>query len=320
MMRIQTESPLAYLARRTFSDYRFLTAEDTSQLPRLDAGQTLPSVERRAEFEAWWDKHAALPKEELEQLVAAERSKEAQQQLAVSAAAERGRFYHQPDAVADFKYWAKMTYWTLDEAIALSLGKSPATVNYKAVEKYAYPNPDGSQSSPFADEYLQRTEMAKRAIDWKKLYNPVAPTIFLRWAQRIELNLPEDLIKEIEANSFAIVDWQDLYEKQQQESAAIIQELNARICETVATIEAMKVTDSTAARWPWGAHETQNLRSLEAAAKKWWVNVSPADNTTAPTNEQVSIWLQKTHKLSKRVADAIATILRADGLPQGRRM
>jgi hypothetical protein len=71
-------------------------------------------------------------------------------------------------------------------------------------------------------------------------------------------------------------------------------------------------------RWPWGAHETELLRQLAAAADRFWSRFDPADNTTAPTNEQVSAWLQS-RGVAARTAEVIATILRADGLPTGPR-
>lgn len=72
------------------------------------------------------------------------------------------------------------------------------------------------------------------------------------------------------------------------------------------------------AKWPWGNHETELLRKLAAAAEALWTNYDPTDKTTAPTNQQVSEWLQE-RGVSKPTADATATILRADGLPTGRR-
>ena len=70
--------------------------------------------------------------------------------------------------------------------------------------------------------------------------------------------------------------------------------------------------------WPWGSHETELLRHLSAAAKRWWVNYDPADRTTAPKNEEVSKWLQQ-QGVGTAMADKMATILRVDGLPKGPR-
>ena len=72
------------------------------------------------------------------------------------------------------------------------------------------------------------------------------------------------------------------------------------------------------AKWPWGSHETELLRHLAAAADRWWKNYDPSDLTTAHTNQQVIDWL-KQRGVSERTAEAMATILRADGLPPGPR-
>ena len=72
-------------------------------------------------------------------------------------------------------------------------------------------------------------------------------------------------------------------------------------------------------RWPWGSHQTAMLGHLEAAAQKFWVNYDPGDNTTAPTNEDVSDWLETERKISNAKAKAIASILRPEDLPTGPR-
>jgi len=72
-------------------------------------------------------------------------------------------------------------------------------------------------------------------------------------------------------------------------------------------------------RWPWGDHHTEMLGHLEAAARRYWVGYDPADVTTASTNVTVIKWLQTERKLSKKMAEAIATMLRLDGLPTGPR-
>lgn len=71
-------------------------------------------------------------------------------------------------------------------------------------------------------------------------------------------------------------------------------------------------------KWPWGYYETDLLRKLATAADRFWKLYDPADNTTAPTNQQVTDWLKK-HGVADRTAEVMATILRADGLPTGPR-
>jgi len=71
--------------------------------------------------------------------------------------------------------------------------------------------------------------------------------------------------------------------------------------------------------WPWGAHHTQNLEHLEAAARRFWVGYDPDEISTANTNATVIDWLKTERKVSGKMAEAIATMLRADGLPTGPR-
>jgi hypothetical protein len=74
-----------------------------------------------------------------------------------------------------------------------------------------------------------------------------------------------------------------------------------------------------AGHWPWGNHHTENLGHLEAAALKFWVNYDPSDTSTAVTNKSVADWLIKERKVSQKMANSIASILRADGIPTGPR-
>lgn len=70
--------------------------------------------------------------------------------------------------------------------------------------------------------------------------------------------------------------------------------------------------------WPWGTHQTNLLGQLAAAAEKFWSRYDPSDSSTAPTNTQVAEWLVN-RSVSERVAQVMAQILRADGLPAGNR-
>lgn len=76
--------------------------------------------------------------------------------------------------------------------------------------------------------------------------------------------------------------------------------------------------------WPWGSHETELLRWLAAAAKKFWVNYEPSDPTTAVTSDEVVTWLRKQQtsdgrQISLRVAEIMAQLLRPPELPTGPR-
>ncbi len=71
--------------------------------------------------------------------------------------------------------------------------------------------------------------------------------------------------------------------------------------------------------WPWGKYETTLLRHMAAAAERYWKNFDPADPSTANTKETVVDWLVSSRGVSRRSAEAIDTILRAENLPKGPR-
>ncbi|MBK7234813.1 MAG: hypothetical protein IPI02_03975 [Sterolibacteriaceae bacterium] len=88
-------------------------------------------------------------------------------------------------------------------------------------------------------------------------------------------------------------------------------------------ISASMVQSSPVGRWPWGSYETDLLRILAAAAERYWVRYDPSDRTTAQKSDDVANWIKEHHvggkPVAERVAQIMAQILRADGLPTGPR-
>jgi hypothetical protein len=70
--------------------------------------------------------------------------------------------------------------------------------------------------------------------------------------------------------------------------------------------------------WPWGKYQTTGLRLLAGAANKYWKHYDPGDSSTAPKNAEVEAWLIE-QGISKRRAEVIASLLRADDLRTGPR-
>lgn len=71
--------------------------------------------------------------------------------------------------------------------------------------------------------------------------------------------------------------------------------------------------------WPWGDHSTKALEHLEAAAKRFWTGYDPTDPATAKTNQVIVNWLIEERNVTGKMAESIATLLRADGLRTGPR-
>ena len=79
----------------------------------------------------------AMPAPEVARLAAASMARQQvkhQAKLKADAdAKEAARFYNRPEAMADFAYWCKVEFWTLDEAVALLLGRDPQAVTPEAL-------------------------------------------------------------------------------------------------------------------------------------------------------------------------------------------
>lgn len=167
---------------------------------RRDAGPQL-----REALAAYREELAALSSEEIIDRYNAEKQRQFQQAIAKAEREERERFYNQPNATADFEHWSKFAHWTLDEAVALSFGKAPELVNWSTISKYL-------QLSSFAVQYSRRRELALRAAQWKQLYDPVLPGIFLAWAKRLEIEMPAALVAAVQKRG-PILDWQSLLDE-----------------------------------------------------------------------------------------------------------
>lgn len=73
-------------------------------------------------------------------------------------------------------------------------------------------------------------------------------------------------------------------------------------------------------RWPWGDYRTRLLDALADAVRNFWTTYEPEKPGTAPTNAEVAEYLErKLGSGSASIAAAIATIIRADDAPTGRR-
>jgi hypothetical protein len=113
--------------------------------------------------------------------------------------------FHRPYADADFEYWARMPHWTVDEAVALTLGKAPEQVNWHTVEKVL-------NRSSVAAEYGRRRELAVRSMMWKQLTDPVLPAEFVGWADRMGMTVPDALRNALDAQGVKETDYKALYE------------------------------------------------------------------------------------------------------------
>jgi len=130
-------------------------------------------VEFMRKIEAYERELSLKPLTELYSLEAEERKRE-----------EQEAFYNQPNADADFLHWSKVACWTLDEAVALCLGKSPKVV----CSEYLF-----GWTSEFAIRYHRLTDLVDRAKRMGLIPEPVVPASFIAWAKQNEIELPSGL-------------------------------------------------------------------------------------------------------------------------------
>src|SRR5690348_15997691 len=153
--------PIEYLVGRRFG----LLPSNTAYPVRLSVERELRKVSetKRQAAQSYKADLEAKPKEEIHALYEAELAKHRAKELAKTEREEKARFFNQPSASADFDHWSKASYWTLDEAVALSFGKAPEIVKWEQIKQYL-------QVSPFAVQYGRVLDLARRAQQWGQLY------------------------------------------------------------------------------------------------------------------------------------------------------
>jgi hypothetical protein len=116
------------------------------------------------------------------------------------------RFFNESFAQADLEHRSKISYWTADEAVALSLGKDPRIVTWDAIEEYA-------AQSVFVFAFAERRELVQRAIQAGQLMERNTPPYFLAWALRTRFYMPLPLVEAVSSLGNQIADWKTEYDR-----------------------------------------------------------------------------------------------------------
>ena len=135
------------------------------------------------------------------------------------------RPFNQFGADADFEHFGRCAFLSVQEAVALSLGKNPNFVTWDLVQPYL-------GKSLFALEYAKRLDLIERAVIWQEMPEFFTPLDFLTWAHKYKLPVPDAFIGCTFARGEPIQYWHDL-------CAAFADELIATKTELQATREAL---------------------------------------------------------------------------------
>jgi hypothetical protein len=243
------------------------------------------------------EKLAAMPDEELQAeflAVRAEISK-AKEARAKFEAAERER--HEAalpiNIKADFGYWAKLSYWSIEEAVALVLGRDPKHANRKGIGPYL-------QVSPFARLYEQTLELANRAVGVQQLTNATLPGAFLAWAKRYDIAVPVELEVAVTKYGHFIRDWKTLHDQAAEQRDAGLQR-ESKLAEAIKILkghidEQQRQTKTAAKSAPEGANppkeadprELESLRKLSIGLAIVAFGYDPAERRTNTVSEIAS--------------------------------
>lgn len=98
-----------------------------------------------------------------------------------------------PEVKADFTHWGKMSYWSLEEAIALLFGQNPEFVNWDIVRDYV----EWPYTSELSLDYAKLRVVVLRAFEMQEITEPISPDIFIAWAKGKDIKIPEKLQEQI---------------------------------------------------------------------------------------------------------------------------
>ncbi len=91
------------------------------------------------------------------------------------------------------KLWANLSHWTLAEATALTINRDPEKLIDPAVGKGLLGD------APNINQYKYVQEHTKRAVQAGELTDPVQLGVYVAWAQKRDLDFPEELAKLVPA-------------------------------------------------------------------------------------------------------------------------
>lgn len=188
---------IEYLLRSKFGT---LAPAPIERLGQSDSQATQAVHERNKEFALYKAKLSRLPEADLTEEYNRERELryEASRRMAVISDSERR--FSQSYANLDVEHWAKISFWTTDEGVAISLNKDPRHVSWENVKQYA-------KVSPFVQEYEARRMLVERAKAMNQLYGKTSPGFFIAWAKRSKLPFPDSIVSAVTAIGVKIGDW-----------------------------------------------------------------------------------------------------------------
>jgi hypothetical protein len=195
--------PIEYLVRKKFPVEKALRA--SKSLAALGNPNHNPEYSKRAE--EYRNALKLLPLSEILERAKTLATEEGRRAAEKATLEESVRFFNLDYTKTDVEHWSRMSTWLIDEATALSLGRDPRYVNWDKVHPFV-------PISPFAKTYRDRRDILTRAVKAGQLWESTVPGVFLAWAERMRVDIPDNLKTAILTLGVQVADWKTLYDKQ----------------------------------------------------------------------------------------------------------
>lgn len=92
------------------------------------------------------------------------------------------------ECLPDFDFWKRTAYWTIEEGVALTLGKEPRRFNSDTLA-------NAPRDNPAVSSFFEWLELANRAISVAHLSDEPTPSVFLEWRAMTEIGGNSEVIK-----------------------------------------------------------------------------------------------------------------------------
>jgi hypothetical protein len=136
---------------------------------------------------------------------------------------EDAMVWNQPSAKLDLKYWSKMPYWAIDEAVAVLLDKNPAKVKHRVVKacQAEYGDID------FCRRYIDLHRLLYRAVAEQHILVRDKPANYLQCAKKLGIEVKPELEKMVMKFAESFVDWESKYKTLKREFESLEAELHS---------------------------------------------------------------------------------------------
>lgn len=193
----------------------------------------------------------------------------------------------------DFTYWSKLPYWSTDESVALLLGRDPEIITSDIL----IPDPNWPVPLNFILEYRALRNLVLRGVEIEQIEARNAPAVFLEWAEKRGLDIPQELWEPVMIRK-------RISPEIQEETECLLKAKDEKIAMLQKQLDELKTVV-----WE-GFDENVSTYSKELAlAVKAHAAVSKSWKKGKSIKQQITVWLENNHpKLGNEERERIAKI------------